>query len=83
VGEHQRVVSSIVGTMPDVADVADVVRALTDAAVGQMSVIAPLASGGAMVLIATVVSCVAWLCVAEFRSRRTHRVVIRRSARHR
>jgi hypothetical protein len=66
--------------MPDVADVA---QTLTDAALVNMSAILPLAAGGAVALSVVVASCIAWLCYAESRARRTHHVVTRLPSRPR
>lgn len=50
--------------MPDVADVA---RAMTDAAVANASAALPLVAGGAAALVGIVATCIAWLCHAELR----------------
>jgi hypothetical protein len=62
-------------------DVADIARALTDAAVVYLSTILSLLAGSAVALGGVVASCIAWLCYGERRSRRTHPVVTRPSSR--
>jgi hypothetical protein len=65
--------------MPTVADVA---RDLTDATLVHMSAIVPLITGAVVVLSGAVAWCVAWLCYAELRSRRTHHLLARRLRHH-
>jgi hypothetical protein len=63
-------------------EVADVARDLTDAALVHVSAIVPLMTGAVVVLSGAVAWCVAWLCYAELRGRRTPHTLARRLRHH-